>query len=299
MNEIKIPQFSYYNQKGELVVKGGYTIHRDEDPYILGLLDQYSAGSFSADLNIVKKQEISSVEDLVAILAEDKKANVVLKNNLSISDTFDIPQGSMVNLDLGGYTITVEKSNFTNSGNLILKNGTVTGIDEKEGRRAIINNETGDLSLINVSVKQVYAGGGAAIVNSGKMTIESGNIEAANMAISNKNGAKAVINGGTFIGNGTGQSYAICNQFDSEMIINDGNFTGGHGCIANTGKSKMTVYGGSFGVTGKNSFYVLYCSGEGNGEAHIEYKTNNVELRSEGAKKVIYCDTDGSTVVEI
>ena len=86
MNEIKIPQFSYYNQKGELVVKGGYTIPRDEDPYILGLLDQYSAGAFPADLNVVKKQEISSVEDFMAILAEDKKANVILKNNLSSSE---------------------------------------------------------------------------------------------------------------------------------------------------------------------------------------------------------------------
>ena len=299
MREVNIPKFSYYNQKGELITKNGYTAYVEDGPYMQNLLDQYGASAFPADLNVVKKQEISSIEDLMTILSEDKKASVILKNNLSISDTFDIPQGATVNLDLGGYTIIVEKSNFTNSGILTIENGTISGINEKDGRRAIINNEIGDLTIINTSIKQIYAGGGAAIINSGKMTIESGNIEAANMAISNKNGAKAIINGGTFVGNGTGKSYAICNQFDSTMIINGGNFTGGHGCIANTGKSKMTVYGGSFGVTGKNSFYVLYCSGEGNGAAHIEYKANNVELRSEGAKQIIYCDVDGSTIVEI
>ena len=241
----------------------------------------------------------NSVDSLKALISEKKEAKISIMEDLTISEAFDIPKDSNIELDLVGHVITVTKSNFTNSGSLIIKNGIVTGVDTKEGRRAIINNETGNLSLINTTVKQIYAEGGAAIINSGTMTIDSSDVEAANMAISNKNGAKAVINNGTFIGNGSGLSYAICNQFGSEMIINGGQFTGGHGCIANTEGSTMTINAGSFEVTGNNSYYVLYCSAQGSGQpAKIEFKTSDVILRPDGARKCIYCDNDGSTIIE-
>jgi hypothetical protein len=228
--------------------------------------------------------------------------NVALANDITLSNALTV--NGTVNLDLAGHTLTVENSNFVNEGTLTLKNGTVSGVDSQDGRRALVNK--GTLTLKNVTLKQVYQQGGAALINDGATAVavlDGVTINSQNMAISNKNGATMTINSGNYYclstGRGEGNiSYAVNNQLGSTLTINGGYFEGGHGVIATTVGSKTRLNAGKYHCLSNyspGSDWVLYAAGKDDlgADSVIEYTsacelsnvhTPNISCAKEGGK---------------
>lgn len=224
---------------------------------------------------------------------------VAAGGNVRLTENITLPAGGLsVNtnafIDLNGYTLTVLESNFVNNANLIISNGTISGSDTQLGRRAIVNK--GNLTMNNVTVAQVYAGGGSAINNDGTTAVAELNnvtVNAQNMAVSNKNGAKMTINGGNFVGNGTGGSYAIVNQLGSTMTINGGTFEGGHGVVSSTEGSVTTLNGGTYHCTCTytgNSDWVLFAGENSATYGAISYNAANCKFTTARADSKIWWD---------
>lgn len=215
--------------------------------------------------NVIAGEPVGTVAEFAAAIA--KGGSYQLTSNLTLSEPLTIAEGTQLNLNLKGNTLTVENSDFINEGTLVMQDGVVSGVNTQSGRRALTNK--GNLSLENVTLNQVYTPGGAALINDGASAVATLNdvtIQAENMAISNKNGATMTINGGTYVGNGTGASYSVCNQFGSTLTVNGGSFYGGHGVVASSEASVATLNAGTYHCTATytgNSDWVLYANGNG------------------------------------
>ena len=215
--------------------------------------------------NVIAGEPVGTVAEFAAAIA--KGGSYQLTSNLTLSEPLTIAEGTQLNLNLKGNTLTVENSDFINEGTLVMQNGVVSGVNAQSGRRALTNK--GNLSLENVTLNQVYTPGGAALINDGASAVATLNdvtIQAENMAISNKNGATMTINGGTYVGNGTGASYSVCNQLGSTLTVNGGSFSGGHGVVASSEASVTTLNAGTYHCTATytgNSDWVLYANGNG------------------------------------
>ena len=215
--------------------------------------------------NVIAGEPVGTVAEFAAAIA--KGGSYQLTSNLTLSEPLTIAEGTQLNLNLKGKTLTVENSGFINEGTLVMQDGVVSGVNTQSGRRALTNK--GNLSLENVTLNQVYTPGGAALINDGASAVATLNdvtIQAENMAISNKNGATMTINGGTYVGNGTGASYSVCNQFGSTLTVNGGSFYGGHGVVASSEASVATLNAGTYHCTATytgNSDWVLYANGNG------------------------------------
>ena len=73
------------------------------------------------------------------------------------------------------------------------------------------------------------------------------------------------IEGGNYVGNGTGASYCVCNQLGSTLTVNGGSFEGGHGVVATTEASTTVLNAGTYHCTATytgNSDWVLYANGD-------------------------------------
>jgi hypothetical protein len=257
----------------------------------------------AGDVNATVSTPVSTAAELKEAIAKGEPvalaADIVLdENGLTIA--------TQTNIDLNGKTLTVAASNFVNESTLTLSNGTVSGSDSQPGRRAIVNK--GNLTMNNVTVAQVYAGGGSAINNDGATAVAVLNnvtVNAQNMAVSNKNGAKMTINGGNFVANGTGQGYTIVNQLGSTMIINGGTFKGGHGVVSSTEASETTLNGGTYHCTCTytgNSDWVLYTSHASSSEevpGYISYNEANCTFTTVRTDGMIYPSTNESYITKL
>lgn len=215
--------------------------------------------------DVIVGEPVGTVAEFAAAI--EKGGSYQLTSNLTLSEPLTIAEGTQLNLNLKGNTLTVENSDFINEGTLVMQDGVVSGVNTQSGRRALTNK--GNLSLENVTLNQVYTPGGAALINDGASAVATLNdvtIQAENMAISNKNGATMTINGGTYVGNGTGASYSVCNQLGSTLTVNGGSFYGGHGVVASSEASVTTLNAGTYHCTATytgNSDWVLYANGNG------------------------------------
>ena len=248
--------------------------------------------------NELPKYAESEAALAAAILAAKDGETVALASDITLSKALTVKNN--VKLDLAGHTLTVENSDFVNEGTLVLENGTVSGVDSQDGRRALVNK--GTLTLKNVTLDQVYQQGGAALINDGATAVavlDGVTINSQNMAISNKNGATMTINSGNFYclstGRGEGKvSYAVNNQLGSTLTVNGGYFEGGHGVIASTEASKTYLNAGKYHCLSNyspGSDWVLYANGTG---SVIEYKSacelSNVHTPN------ISCTQDGGEI---
>lgn len=215
--------------------------------------------------DVIVGEPVGTVAEFAAAIV--KGGSYQLTSNLTLSEPLTIAEGTQLNLNLKGNTLTVENSDFINEGTLVMQDGVVSGVNTQSGRRALTNK--GNLSMENVTLNQVYTPGGAALINDGASAVATLNdvtIQAENMAISNKNGATMTINGGTYVGNGTGASYSVCNQLGSTLTVNGGSFYGGHGVVASSEASVTTLNAGTYHCTATytgNSDWVLYACDNG------------------------------------
>lgn len=157
MSEIKVKEFSYYNQKGELVVKGGYSINHDGDPYINHLLDQYSAGAVFGGSS-KDWTEVGSEESIVAAIKEGK-GNITLTSSINLSAPVEITAGEVeVNLGSADKVISCSKSDVfvVTGGTLTLSgNGTAIGSEDNSSSAcAVWAKENGNV-VINSGIYKV------------------------------------------------------------------------------------------------------------------------------------------------
>lgn len=249
---------------------------------------------YPIEFTVVKVEDWTNADVALAAVtvADAASLEAAVANGGAIRLTEDITlptEGLSVaanaSIDLNGYTLTVLESNFVNNANLTISNGTISGSNTQVGRRAIVNK--GNLTMNNVKVAQVYEAGGSAINNDGSTAVAILNnvtVAAENMAVSNKNGANMTINGGSFVGNGKGLSYSICNQLGSTMVIKGAYVEGGHGAVSSTESSVTTI---NSGVLKGINYYAIYCSS--NGEAYY----NEAEVTLNGGVRNTCIEGEG------
>lgn len=250
------------------------------------------------DVEAKPSQIVSTPAEFVNAIADG--GMVVLDGNIELPNT-GVTVTKKTTIDLNGKALTVVASNFVNESTLTVTNGTISGVNTQAGRRGIVNK--GNLTMENVTVKQVYAAGGSAINNDGTNAVAVLNnvtVVAENMAVSNKNGAKMTINGGSYVGRGkpeTVPGYAIVNQLGSHLVINGGAFEGGHGVVSCTESSEAILNAGTYNCTNTydngTSNWVLHVNADG----RIVYnKANCTFVHPSGASRYFCVEVSGEIV---
>ena len=157
MSEIKVKEFSYYNQNGELVVKGGYSINRDEDPHMNHLLEQYSAGSVFGS-SVKDWTEVVSEESIVAAIKEGKR-NITLTSSINLSAPIEITSGEVeVNLGSVDKVISCPKGDVfvVTGGTLTLSgNGTAIGSEDNSSSACAVWAKKDGRVIINGGIYKV------------------------------------------------------------------------------------------------------------------------------------------------
>lgn len=258
---------------------------------------------YPIEFQVVKVEDWTNADvALEAVTVADAaslKAAVANGGDIRLTENITLPAAGLsvdtnASIDLNGKTLTVLESNFVNNANLIISNGTISGSDSKEGRRAIVNK--GELTMNNVTVAQVYEDGGSAINNDGQTAVAFLNnvtVVAENMAVSNKNGATMTINGGSYVAYSGGQGYALVNQLGSTLTVNGGTFEGGHGVVSSTEDSVTTLNAGNFHCTCTytgNSDWVLFAGDTSATYGTIKYNAANCKFTTARADGKIYWD---------
>ena len=214
---------------------------------------------------------VATAEDLAAAVVDG--GNVRLANNLTLANNeLVVAKGKEVKVDLNGFTLTVASLDpIKNNGKMTIANGKVVAGNDVNTRRCIYNY--GEMVIENMEFVQTYGAKGAAINNEGTMTIKSATVNSVYYAIWNS-GANAMltIEDGTFNCVGDNDSwkpsndsvawcYAVTNRDGAKMVVNGGTFTGNHGVIAAYDNAEVTLNAGTFNcyatMTG-NSDWILY-----------------------------------------
>ena len=216
------------------------------------------------------------LDEVEAATSEDaRKAlengqSVTLKEDIHLSTkNIRINEGEDVVLDLGGKTITVDKTGdrslyaIDNYGSLTIKNGTIKARGIENFGTMIIEEGT--------IIESLDKNGGAAIWNQqGTLTINGGTFKAldgttvmvGSTPLINV-GGKVTINKGTFEGNE--YNYAIINKTADEIengtiTVNDCTINAKRGVFVN-GTGTITINNGNFTYDGQNSGWGIACSG--------------------------------------
>ena len=240
-----------------------------------------------ADVDYVTSTKVATAAELKAAI--EAGVNVTLTNNLTLDNgELVVAAGNEVNVDLNGYTLTVASLDpIKNNGKMTIANGEVVAGNTENTRRCIYNY--GEMVIENMEFVQTYGAKGAAINNEGTMTIKSATVNSVYYSIWNS-GANAVltIEDGTFncVGdNASWQSssdsvawcYAVTNRLGAKMVVNGGTFTGNHGVIAAYDGADVTLNAGTFNcyaTMSGNSDWVLYAAYD----AVIRYNAANCTL---------------------
>ena len=253
------------NNPGSFVVSGG----------IIDTLVVENDKGYDGDFTL----QGGTVETLIVKSEANLRKNIVsttgqvdtikLGKNIDAADSFTVPAGKTITLDLNGKTMTTTKGhNIINNGNLTIKDSASGGkIDSSIKAASALQNEPNATAVIEsgtlVKSRGVDSSDYYVITNHGTMTINGGTINSASSnssAIENgwytagdnsgKTNSIMVINGGTVANNGTkanGGLYTLKNDDYGVMTINGGTFnntTADAGTMLNW--NEATINGGIF-----------------------------------------------------
>lgn len=214
------------------------------------------------------KKELDNVDDVRKAL--EKGQSVTLKADIHLNTkNIRINEGEDIVLDLGGKTITVDKTGerslyaIDNYGSLTIKNGIIKARGIENFGNMIIEE--------GVTIETTDKNGGAAIWNQeGTLIINGGTFKAVDGTTVTVGstplinvGGEVTINGGTFEGNE--YNYAIINKTyngleNGTIIVNNCTIIAKRGVFAsNTGT--VTINNGNFTYDGINSGWGIACSG--------------------------------------
>ena len=195
-----------------------------------------------------------------AIVIDDKIYETIadaIENNDTVTvtvpaskaESFSIPEGKTVTLDMGGNTLSnVDGSDtIVNNGTLII-NGEGTIDNTSNDKAAITNN--GTLTILKGTITRSTDAGTAdgdggnsyyTILNHGTMTIGAEEGNDADVVISNNGDFSSLISNGWYDSEGKTPEADSC-----YMTINCGTFTGGKYCFKNDELGNATINGGVY-----------------------------------------------------
>ena len=214
---------------------------------IVTLRHTIGSDDFSADIeDEVVSDEVSNEAQLIKALKAGGK--VTLLNDITLTETANIPEGVTVSLNLNGKTLT--GGILAPNAVLTIENGTFK--NENSAVSAIEIN-AGELTLDNVTIQSArhavrIDGDVTATINGGTYQVGTYGGSNTNHAVNVSGDANVTINGGTFIGpKGTSadSGAAVNAQAGSTVTIKDGNFSGGKNNTLSA-KGTLTVLGGTF-----------------------------------------------------
>lgn len=199
-------------------------------------------------------------------LPEAVNGVITLTENVKLSETFKVNEGTTVTIDLAGYEITVTKNEETGRSLYAIDNyGTLTLKDSVgEGKITARGVENfGTMTVESGAIVSCDANGGAAIWNEGTLTINDGMFTTVYEGTSSdtsgpgclNNSGTAVINKGTFT-SVNNRAYAVISG-GTITLEKDVTVTGPQGALAISGGTAI-INGGTYTCTDKH--YGLYVS---------------------------------------
>ena len=227
----------------------------------------YNPGWTRIDAPMVVNVGLKSYSDFSAgINAVQDGETVLLLGNVTLEDTWTIPAGKEVTLDLNGYTVSaaLNGESTTNHIYAIHNYGTLTIKGNAKGAGAIKARgmyNYGKLTLESGTIDAIDGNGGYGVYNQSgsEFVMNGGTVKTSNedgdaptegtdaTPMRNESGSKVVINGGT-IENVSNYTYAIDNQAGAEVTINGATVTSVHSTLSNYGT--MTINAGTFTCDG-------------------------------------------------
>ena len=203
---------------------------------------------------------------------------VKLANDISVTESLNIPAGVVVNLDLNGKTITGTKGRdadnnrihvIVNNGILTIKDGTVKSAGN-DGGSAICNNAGATLTIEDVTLygapqsDPVYEAGVSkpfpsyAVNNYGNAVVNGATVKSYHGAIATGDDGVTVINDADIdvgLGQSTGiTSYAIYSYGNAQVTVNGGKFAftkqeiyvNGGNTFCELGTNPIMINGGNY-----------------------------------------------------
>ena len=149
-----------------------------------------------ANKKIPKVVTVANVADITeALSGEEKKVEITLEDDLSLTDVLTIPAGKEVTFNLGNNKL----STTNNSGISILGKTTIEG-GSIEGPSYVLNvSENGNLTVTDTTITS-SRGQGVTAWNNGSVTLNNVDITAQEGSVIVLDRADVNINGGTFTG---------------------------------------------------------------------------------------------------
>ena len=220
-----------------------------------------------------------------AIAAATDGGDILLVKNTKLEDTWTIPAGMNLTLDLNGKTISQSKA-CTASYSMIENNGEliVTG----NGKISFTDTGAGDPS---------FGWGSYTITNRGTLVVENGTIEHKGaqafgthciMAIFQYSGS-TTINGGTI----STPNYRSVRLWKGDMTINGGTFDGQLWVQAVDNSANLTINGGTFEPNGNDASAVFVTNNQYNVALAVTDGTFNGKIGCSDATKLAGCITGG------
>lgn len=210
MSEIKVKEFSYYNQKGELVVKNGYSIDLEEGSYINQLHEQYTDGYVFNNNNKKDWMGVNDEEEIHAAVKEGK-TNLTLISSVDITTPVEISSGEDIEINLGDSNKSISSKNdvfIITDGKLTLSgNGTVSASHDNSSPACAVWAKKNGRVIINGGIYKV-----------GDDTSKGTDGNWRNDCIYARDNAQIIINGGEFMYSGnnpTGSTFLLnCRDAD-------------------------------------------------------------------------------------
>ena len=230
------------NEYQDLSVGGGFAVQ------LLATQLASESDSFNNQYDVESDYvaEVKTADELATALRAG--GLVKLANDISVTESLNIPAGVVVNLDLNGKTITGTKGRdadnnrihvIVNNGILTIKDGTVKSAGN-DGGSAICNNAGATLTIEDVTLygapqsDPVYEAGVSkpfpsyAVNNYGNAVVNGATIKSYHGAIATGDNGVTVINDADIdvgLGQSTGiTSYAIYSYGNAQVTVNDGKF---------------------------------------------------------------------------
>lgn len=194
-----------------------------------------------------KAQTVSNAEELKAALAIG--GNIVLKNDIEVAEELQVAK--TVVLDLNGYTLSTSTSarGITNTSELTIKNGTITG-----------NNST--IAVLNYAPVEPYEAAlvleNVNVTNDGNHAVGAYSLDYTTIPyeVHKLSPTSLTINGGTIECNNTGETYAVKTWGFCDVAIADATVNGTYGGISiDSSDLAMT----NTNVTGGTHSLHVYC----------------------------------------
>jgi hypothetical protein len=238
---------------GSIADLSPYQLAAEVDSIAIPVVDSILYGGKSA--------VVSNISGLKAMLANDEPiVEVVLKDDLTLSEAISIPQNKKVTLNLNGSKLTTGSTEMKVYGELV-----VDGNGEIEANRWGLG-AVGSSAKITMNSGYIVAGEAPVSIQQGAKVVMNGgvlegrdNCPLMGQGTAGNGGTEMVINGGKLIAHITSAGYTACGIYmpnDGKLVMNGGEIiSDGAGIVMRAGEVELNggsiVANGASGSLGK------------------------------------------------